>query len=118
MNYLFVAFGSLEYEYLIGNVGLMLVINYNRRLPKSRLTDSFFLEVVRQTRIEMNIVATADTLAKDQNSTTGRKAQLLLSATITVFELMKDSDLIWSIEDDSTSQTCESMLNIVKDCNL
>ena len=96
----------------------MLLVNYNRRLPKSRLTDAFFLEVVRQTQAEMHVIATSESLAKDQSSTTGRKAQLLLGATITVFEMMKDQDMIWSIEDDSTSKTCESLLSIVKDCRL
>lgn len=103
---------------LIGTVGMSLLVNYNRRLPKSKLNEDLYLDIIRTTSLELKNTIKADSLSKENLQVMLRKAHLLLCATITIHETMKENELLWNSEESTLIQITNSLLSIIKDCKL
>ena len=101
---------------LIGTVGMSLLVNYNRRLPKSKLNEELYLDIIRTTSLELKNTIKADNLSKENLQVMLRKAHLLLCAAITIHETMKENELLWNSEESTLIQITDSLLSIIKDC--
>ena len=99
-------------------VGMSLLVNYNRRLPKSKLNEDLYLEIIRCTALELKNITKAETLGKDAQQAMLRKALLLLCSTVAIHETLKENELLWNSEESTLVHITDSLLAIIRDCNL
>lgn len=109
-------FGAIENEIVIDGVGMLLLVNYHSRLAKSKQNETYFMMVVDAAAAEMDFIAKAENLSKDVAAPIARKANLLMSSCICFFELMKENELIWNMDDTASNHIVETLLSISKNC--
>ena len=97
---------------------MLLLINYHRRLAKSKQTETYFAMIVNAASQEMDFIVKAENLSNDVAGPLARKACLLLSSCLCFFELMKENELLWNMEDSISKSIVNSLLTISKNCNL
>ena len=115
MNYSFVAFGAIEGEVLVDNVGMLLLMNYNKKLAPSKLNDVMFIEIIRCTQEEMLTVTKGDATTNEIAAIQYKRATLLLSSCICMFEIL--SPVLSGFEDEVNQKIADSLLHICKECS-
>lgn len=112
------AFGAVENEVIVDGVGMTLLVNYNRRLAKSKMDENLYIDIIKMTSVEIKNVAKAENFTKESAMQLARKAQVLLCATITMHETLKENELLWNIDDSLGDQITDSLMGVVQDCKI
>jgi hypothetical protein len=116
MIYSFVAFGAVEGEVIVDGVGMLLLMNYNKRLAKSRLNEVFFLHILQATDAQIKASLEPEAFAKEQILGQVRKVSLLISTSICMFEVLRENYLLSGLEEDISQSLSDALLNICKEC--
>lgn len=91
-------------------------MNYNKRLARSKLNETHFMLMINACTNEMEAVSKSENPTKEIAEAMAKRASLLLSSCICYFELLRDNELLWNIEDDFANKLVEALLNICKYC--
>lgn len=112
------AFGAIDNEILIDNVGMLLLINYHKRLARSKMNESLLLLIIHSCTAEMELMSRIENPTKEITEPMAKRGSLLLSSCICYFEVLRENELLWNIEDNTSNSIVESLLNICKYCKL